>query len=425
MKVLLITGCVESQKSGRTSFTGLDIVVAQIAQKLSETNEVTILTITPLKRNAYINDLISIKSFSYDQILRQFRFRYLKEIINFFLKGDDFREKIKNCRNYLISKCAKNEYLKINPDIIHFHGVSPSILLLAREAAINKIPFTFSLHGLLSFGNNSISKNSYIYKTEKKFLKMCKIYDIKLSVVSSGIKNILVNKNILNENQIEVILNAYKFNISTNDSTKEQIINIKSIAKGKRIVVCIGSICKNKNQLYLLKELKKLNKKILDKLYFVFLGEGALYETFISEVNHLQLNESVSIEGFVEHDMLQKYYEIADYNIVVSESEGFGMSIIEGYSFGLPTLTFSDLDAISDVFHEEAMVLMKRNSPNCIEEGLSQLLNKDWNKRLIKDLAKKYSSSNYTKYEGFYKSVLSSNKYLNESIIKEIVLESD
>ena len=48
MKILLVTGAIYAQNSSRKHFTGLDYVVTQIGQSLSNDNEIVFFTTSPI-----------------------------------------------------------------------------------------------------------------------------------------------------------------------------------------------------------------------------------------------------------------------------------------------------------------------------------------------------------------------------------------
>lgn len=63
MKILIVTGCVYAKNCGRSSFTGLDYVVSEIATKLGETNDVTVYTITSYPSSSRLEN-VTIRSYS-------------------------------------------------------------------------------------------------------------------------------------------------------------------------------------------------------------------------------------------------------------------------------------------------------------------------------------------------------------------------
>ena len=72
--------------------------------------------------------------------------------------------------------------------------------------------------------------------------------------------------------------------------------------------------------------------------------------------------------------------------------------MIEAFQFGLPTITFSDLDAIQDIYNEKAMLILKERSDKVLAEGISSMLKISWDEILLNNIlrnlhCKKWQSS--------------------------------
>ena len=55
MKILLVTGAIYAQNSSRKHFTGLDYVVTQIGQSLSNDNEIVFFTTSPIGEKSVVD----------------------------------------------------------------------------------------------------------------------------------------------------------------------------------------------------------------------------------------------------------------------------------------------------------------------------------------------------------------------------------
>ena len=74
-----------------------------------------------------------------------------------------------------------------------------------------------------------------------------------------------------------------------------------------------------------------------------------------------------------------------------SISEGFGLSIIEGFVYGKPTVAFADLAAVPDLYHEKAMVLVKERSDIALANGMLKVMNNNWDATWITKYAENFS----------------------------------
>lgn len=98
------------------------------------------------------------------------------------------------------------------------------------------------------------------------------------------------------------------------------------------------------------------------------------------------------------------YYHQADAVALMSLSEGFGLSLIEGMNFGLPSMSFSDIDAYQDIFNPSAMIGVKEHDDAAVAEGLLELMTRKWDKGEIKNYSEKFNSETMSEsYNNCYK----------------------
>lgn len=108
--------------------------------------------------------------------------------------------------------------------------------------------------------------------------------------------------------------------------------------------------------------------------------------------------------GIVDKELVPNYYEQGNAVALMSLSEGFGLSLIEGMHFGLPSMSFTDVDAYEDIYDERAMIGVDEHTDEAVAKGLESLLTNNWNKERIKEYSRKFESENMAKnYVDVYK----------------------
>lgn len=80
--------------------------------------------------------------------------------------------------------------------------------------------------------------------------------------------------------------------------------------------------------------------------------------------------------GYVDKEYMPLYYKQANAIALLSVSEGFGLSLIEGMHYGLPCISFDDIDAFEDIYDERAMVGVNSHENESVAKGLETLLTK-------------------------------------------------
>lgn len=184
-----------------------------------------------------------------------------------------------------------------------------------------------------------------------------------------------------------------------------KLLNIKElygIGATSRIVLCVGNVCRRKNQGQLIKAFDLLKKEIAMNTYVLFLGGNIEPGYTIEALSKDSKYASHFIScGVVDKEQVHFYYEQGDAVALMSLSEGFGLSLIEGMHFGLPCISFTDVDAFDDIYSPEVMVGVEGHSDLYVAQGMEKLLGDGWNKDQIINYSKKFESQqmavNYVK----------------------------
>lgn len=73
---------------------------------------------------------------------------------------------------------------------------------------------------------------------------------------------------------------------------------------------------------------------------------------------------------------MPSYYLQGDVVALLSVSESFGLSLIEGMHYGLPCISFNNIDAFEDIYDEQAMIGIDSHDDENVAKGLQALLKK-------------------------------------------------
>ena len=110
----------------------------------------------------------------------------------------------------------------------------------------------------------------------------------------------------------------------------------------------------------------------------------------------------------IEPSEIDALLNTAKLNILASKDEGFGISMIEAFAHGVPSVTFSDLDAIEDIYNPQAMLLCSTRKTEDLAETICSAMNKEWSQEEIVNHAMTFSLQNMAlKYMSAYEKVLS------------------
>lgn len=157
------------------------------------------------------------------------------------------------------------------------------------------------------------------------------------------------------------------------------------------IVLYIGNIGRRKNQGQIIESFKLLPESLAINTYIFFIG--AIIDSdydIVQMVSKSGYSKHFIICGIVDKEDIPIYYSQGNAVALMSVSEGFGLSLIEGMHFGLPCMAFSDIDAFEDIFDDSAMIGVNAHDDESVKNGLKLLLSRDWDKSKIIEYSKKF-----------------------------------
>jgi glycosyltransferase involved in cell wall biosynthesis len=409
MKILqfpIYISIIEKKNFSR-NITGYGLMALDIATSLAKQGvQVDLLTQGNITNGMYFQK-IKILKHTWSNIISNCRLKHLLKAINVIIRSNI---PIKLMPHILLYNCSMGYFEKVlsegNYDLVHIHGIGYSTIPIIDICENNDIKHIVTLHGLFSF-SDSIKVTQKEKELEKDFIQSAENEKKPVSVVSTGTrKKILKYLNIRESETFVVILNG----TSRGTSNKDFHTNIRlkhNINKQSKILLCVGNLSKRKNQLQIVKAYIALPHSIAKKLVILFLGNYTSDCECRKLINNSGLNSQLILCGNISKKEIFYYYNQSNYNIVASISEGFGLSIIEGFNYGLPCIAFNDIDAIQDLYSDEAMVLVNRRNDSALAEGMEKMLSLKWNKQKIITHGKQYSlDSMANKYINYYNYII-------------------
>ena len=134
-----------------------------------------------------------------------------------------------------------------------------------------------------------------------------------------------------------------------------------------------------------------LPESIAESTYILFLGKRLEEDYTIEYLSEGNPYKDHFIEcGNIDKEFMPSYYQQSDVVALLSLSEGFGLSLIEGMHYGLPCIAFNDIDAFDDIYNDEAVIGIESHDNEAVADSLKRLLQNQWNEYAIKQHSRKY-----------------------------------
>lgn len=278
-----------------------------------------------------------------------------------------------------------------NYDIIHIHDLSMSTPLWLQIAKSCDKPYLITLHALKSF-SDTIKISEYGKRFERDFFKTAVANGCPMSVLSTGMKQLIKKSTGCEKMDNVFIVPNARFLIDVNKENSFNIKELHRIPYDAKIVLCVGNISRRKNQHQLIRAFELLPDNVAENTYMLFLGgshEDDYSETFLTK--GCKRKDKYIFCGAVEKSKVSNYYIQADAVALVSKSEAFGLSLIEGMYYGLPCLMHNDMEAYNEIYKDGCAVAILEYSDECVALGLQQLITRDWDSELIKNHSRLFS----------------------------------
>lgn len=140
------------------------------------------------------------------------------------------------------------------------------------------------------------------------------------------------------------------------------------IPEGKRVLLNIGRLAKEKNLEKILRVFPELHRRLPD-VQMVIIGEGPLKQTLQEQAETLGVADSVSIVGAKPWEKIDRYYAIGDVFVSASHSETQGLTYIEAAASGLCVCAVDD-PCLLGVFRDGVSAVLSGDSDEQLLESL-------------------------------------------------------
>ena len=403
MKILIITPYITTNlhPAFLHNQTGFGYMVHDIAQYVAKRETVDMFVAMTWSPELDIDGF---------KVLKHTKWSFLKDLkLRNLADGIDFNRKyrqplISSIRAlYIFAAFGQIENIVKGYDIVHIHGCSELTAAAIKVCKRTEVPFLVTLHGLNSFGD-SIKQNNALRRYERDFLKKAAINNYNVSFISTG-----------NRKTVEgfVGCSPEKFSLICNgcDTQKqpvtEDIRGLYNIGPEDFLFACVGNVSVNKNQIQVAKAWNLLPNELRKKCKILFVGRYKEDDEVVRYITDNHLEDNLILCGVQPKDKLASYYSACDATILASITEGFGLSIIEGFVYGKPDVTFYDLPAVPDIYNEKVMILAKERTDKALAGAMAEMMQTNFDEEYISDYAQKYSFEKMSEqYVKLYKRIM-------------------
>jgi glycosyltransferase involved in cell wall biosynthesis len=286
----------------------------------------------------------------------------------------------------------QKELDNFQPDIIHTHLFEAEIV--SRSCLYSRAKWFSHCHNNMEQFNN-FSKQTLVQKTfftnyiEKKFLFNRYMANGGNHFIAISNNTRTFYKKTVKKFPITLLPNAIDYDRFYNPNVEEK--NKKSLT-----LINVGSLLKNKNQIFLFEIIKILIKTNIS-VELILLGEGENRHQLESGIKKYRLENQIKLLGAV--DNVEDYLNKADMYVHSAISEAMGLTILEAMAAGLPVITLDGKGNRDLIEQGKNGYMIYEQNPELFAQTIIDLWNDKQKYRemsaFAKEFAKQYDIKNY------------------------------
>lgn len=310
--------------------------------------------------------------------------------------------KLNNIKAYreLKKVIDENDY-----EIIHCHTPVGGVLtrLAARKTRKKGTKVIYTAHGF-HFYKGAPLLNWLIYYPIEKWLS--KYTDCLITINQEDYER--AKRKFKKCKQIELVhgvgVDENKFNLEMKNQEKEELKKKIGLEANDFILLEVGELNKNKNQIMVINAMKNLMKKN-PNIHLLIVGKGQQEEFYKAKINEYNLKDNIHMLGYRED--IPQLLKVSDVLVSLSYREGLPVNVMEAMASGIPVVATDCRGNRDLILNGQNGYIVKTDDTVSLEEKILFLAENEKKceqfKEKSKDLIKKYEKEEIkTRMEKIY-----------------------
>jgi glycosyltransferase involved in cell wall biosynthesis len=194
--------------------------------------------------------------------------------------------------------------------------------------------------------------------------------------VSHYTRHRLLQSENLNPDRVVVLPNTFDLDRFKIDCKPQYLLNKYELTTQQQIILTVARLSDSegyKGYDRILEALPQMSKSI-PNVHYILVGKGDDRPRIEQLIAQLDLQDYVTLAGFVPDEQLCDYYNLCDVFAMPSKGEGFGIVYLEAMVCGKPCLGGNRDGAIDALCHGELGALVNPDDVDAIAQTLVQIL---------------------------------------------------
>jgi glycosyltransferase involved in cell wall biosynthesis len=202
----------------------------------------------------------------------------------------------------------------------------------------------------------------------------------RILAVSSYTRDRLLQEQALSPEKVSILPNTFdadRFRVGTKPS---YLLDRHQLDPEQPILLTVSRLSQNesyKGYNKVLEALPQIRQEI-PNIHYILVGQGDDLPRLEEWIARHNLQDCVTLAGFIPNSELCDYYNLCDVFAMPSHGEGFGIVYLEAMACGKPTLAGNKDGAQDALCHGELGALVDPDDSNAIAQTLIQILQKTY-----------------------------------------------
>ena len=241
---------------------------------------------------------------------------------------------------------------------------------------LNFAPVAYWLKQLLGIPYWAVAHGVEAWNIERPAVKNALHHADRILAVSHYTRDRLLNEQKLDPDQVVLLPNTVDTNRFQIETKPDHLLKQYRLTPEQPIMLTVSRLCSTESYRGYDKVLEALPviRQSIPNVHYLIVGKGddrSRLEQYIAQLN---LQDCVTLAGFVSDEKLCDYYNLCDLFVMPSKLEGFGIVYLEALACGKPALGGNQDGAIDALCQGELGVLVDPDDVEAISKTVIQIL---------------------------------------------------
>jgi glycosyltransferase involved in cell wall biosynthesis len=259
---------------------------------------------------------------------------------------------------------------------------SPNLIFSTH---LNFIPVAYQIKQLIGTPYWTVAHGIEAWNIQNPTLKRALKHADLILAVSNFTRDRLLKEQDLDPDKVVILPNTFDADHFKITSKPTNLVKRYGLNPNDPVILTVARFSKSEQYKGYDKILTVLPKvrQVIPNVHYVLVGQGDDKPRIEELISQLQLQECVTLTGYIPDDELNEHYNLCDVFAMPSKGEGFGIVYLEALACGKPTLAGNQDGATEPLCQGELGVLVNPDDTEAIAQALIQILQRTYPNPLI------------------------------------------